>query len=495
MVWKKTWFSYVLWALYSVVVSVAFAWGILLYIPPGGTSYLAAGIVCLFFLFVYLFFFILKLFVQSLGERKLKKSVKAFLNIALFLVVLCIFFIFQIRSIANADIEELLATEYLTKSFVQDGIAVTKNIHGAEWLYLHLLRGLFIFVGNHAKSALWMQAVLQMAGSFFLYAGIKKIWGGISGALGFAGLMLIPAFVSERNVLTPLWMEFFLFAVGFYGVSLFLQQRWLGKVVGLPGYLGTFLFGIYLSGVVYGDFPGILLLLLGVSVLWIRPTEKAGNNMVHKELNKEFFIRTIQVLCLLGGCMTGLVLLFIGSSYGFIDWWNSYAVQAGNILRLYFTNREAHCFIILIAILFGGIFQFFFEKREDSLSSMFFFALGIAGLWMAGFRMPQSKELWLLLLMTICASISMGRSLSRVRKAEKKQEVTGKKETGTEEIKAEEKAQEEEKTEIKFLENPLPGPKKHVARTLDFDLGDEQLMEHSELDYDVKTSDDDDFDL
>lgn len=52
----------------------------------------------------------------------------------------------------------------------------------------------------------------------------------------------------------------------------------------------------------------------------------------------------------------------------------------------------------------------------------------------------------------------------------------------------------EDKPVIKFLDNPLPGPKKHVSKTLDYDLKDEDLTNVS-MEYDIEVSEEDDFDL
>ena len=50
---------------------------------------------------------------------------------------------------------------------------------------------------------------------------------------------------------------------------------------------------------------------------------------------------------------------------------------------------------------------------------------------------------------------------------------------------------------IKYIENPLPGPKKHVKREMDFDLKEiDDLMDfpdENEFDYKIKENDDFDF--
>ena len=45
-----------------------------------------------------------------------------------------------------------------------------------------------------------------------------------------------------------------------------------------------------------------------------------------------------------------------------------------------------------------------------------------------------------------------------------------------------------EKKQVKYLDNPLPLPKKHVKRTLDFELDKKD-------DFDIEIKEDDDFDI
>ena len=75
MIWKKTWFSYGVWGLYSAVVSMAFALGIMLFVPKGSNPYLAVLLVCLFFLLMTLFFFLSQTIVVNVGgKRKIKRK-------------------------------------------------------------------------------------------------------------------------------------------------------------------------------------------------------------------------------------------------------------------------------------------------------------------------------------------------------------------------------------------------------------------------------------
>lgn len=52
---------------------------------------------------------------------------------------------------------------------------------------------------------------------------------------------------------------------------------------------------------------------------------------------------------------------------------------------------------------------------------------------------------------------------------------------------------EKEEKKIKYIENPLPLPKKHVKRTMEFKFNDGQGKKAD--DFDVEIRDDDDFDI
>ena len=56
------------------------------------------------------------------------------------------------------------------------------------------------------------------------------------------------------------------------------------------------------------------------------------------------------------------------------------------------------------------------------------------------------------------------------------------------------KPEPEAKPQVKLLDNPLPGPKKHVSKVLDYDLKLERMPRVFQR-YDIKVSDDDDFDI
>lgn len=509
MIWKKTWFSYGVWGIYSAVVSMAFALGILLYVPKGSNPYLAVLLVCLFFLLMTLLFFLSQTLVINFGGKgKLKRKAAILLETFVILAALAGGCVLGAGFVEQAQPELLQQSEYLTGSFVGGTITVSESVYGVRIFYLYVLRALFIFVGNHVVAALWLQLLLYMAGSFLLYRGVRRLSGKTAGVFAFAVLMTVPFWIEAKEAITPLWLEFFLFGTGFYLTAVFLGKRRNLEFAGERGrgrrfldYLAAVLLGLFMAFVIYAGPSGLLLTALGLSVLWSLP--ECGKTRTYPS-------RLPLAFLLLGGIAAGLLLLCLGEAcicketlfQAVGTKWRLYGMQAGLNFPLNFTDRESVAFSVFAGGMFWGIFRFFFEPGEDSLSGIFFFFLAAAGVRTAGLFAPDEKEIWPLLVMSVCAAVCIGRSLTPldVSKPEKTAEEYGLKENGkaVKEEPANEKRTAEkalppqkkpeiqdkpestDKPVVKYLENPLPGPKKHVPKTMD---------------YDIAISDDDDFDL
>lgn len=517
MICKKTGFSYILWAFYSMIVCVCLAMGSIAVLPGQMNRLAMIGIVCLVFFGLAAFYSLIWFLVNRIGAgRKIPK--KAALAAELLAVLSCAVgsLIWQNLSLQSVEQGMLADSAYLADSFVKDNPVFPEVAYGAESLLIHMFRVVFLLVGNHPVAAFFFQIVLQLAGSFFLYRGIRKLYGRIAGVLSFLGMVLLPAvslwqksISSGSNVakaLQPFWTVYFLFALGFYLLCGFLQAYRKGSMRCAAGYVGAFALGIYLSLVLYLDFYGVLLVIPGCSLLWYVPAEE-------KE-RAGFFKRLLSVVLLLTGVLAGMAGLMgfkswsSGMSFGETagNWWNAFATGMGTTSLTGYPYGEKMMVLIFLSVLFWGIFSFIMDTKEDRMSAVFFMFLVTAGLQTMGIGAEVSKLCWLFCILVICASICLGQLLRPMQhvkekeqemEQEKEQEKKQEKETGESSMVAEPEEnpeRQEKKPEIKFLENPLPGPKKHVPKTLDYDLKEEEL-EEEKLDYDLQVADDDDFDL
>lgn len=493
MTCKKTWFSYILWAFYSIIVCICLSMGILLFVSGRMGRLMMIGVVCLFFLGLTAFFYLGQILVNRVGAgRQIHRRAAFVAELLLVLAgavgsVICqMLFLFSVKE------EQLSQVGYLASSFVTDTPTALNTPYGAEWIFLHMLRLLFLFMGNHARAALVMQLFLQLAGSVLLYRGIRKLYGRVAGVSAFWGMMFLPAFLLWRmgagvvlsEVLQPFWAVYLFFSLGFYMLCGLQSAYRNGKMRSRAAYFGILASGFYLAFVLYLDIYGVLLVLFGGSILWCVSTDEKKRAKLSERL--------LAVFCLFVGVMAGLLLLFgleagiLGLSLGKAadEWWTVYAAGLGKTFVPGYKNGEALAFAGLSILLFWGIFCFLRDTGEDWMSSMFPIFIVAAGLQAVGIGAAVSQQSWLFCIMVICAAICLGQCIRPVRKGvETEQEAEQK----TEQEKTPGKTSEA--SQIKFLENPLPGPKKHVPKTLDYDLKDETA------DYDLQVDDEDDFDL
>lgn len=120
-----------------------------------------------FFLLLTGLYYLIQFLVKKAGTgREFFKENRTFFEVFL-LAAACIGgSILRIVPILQADLTALAQTELLQNSFVTDGMALPQTAHGQEWFFMHALRALFLFTGNHANAALWLQFAMQMLGSF-----------------------------------------------------------------------------------------------------------------------------------------------------------------------------------------------------------------------------------------------------------------------------------------------------------------------------------------
>ena len=191
--------------------------------------------------------------------------------------------------------------------------------------------------------------------------------------------------------------------------------------------------------------------------------------------------------CFVGGDLV----TFPGAFY--LEWIFDYMLRA---LFLLVGNHIVAAFWLQFAIIVIAIFILYRGIRKTThplitviamivvfFSSLFMFVL-----------IPLSSGCIVFLFLAICfyfISLFVNRHMKKKYesvKTEMEINIT------TESQVSEDNAVKEDKPAIKLLDNPLPGPKKHVSKTLDYDLKDEDLVDVS-MEYDIEVSEDDDFDL
>ncbi len=500
MTWKKTWFSYILWALYSIIVCTALGMGAFVLLSPVMRPVMIIGIVCLFLLVWTAVWFGIQYLTGKLSDNT-KAGYKGIgsLIVEIFFIALITFLGIYVHNILinRIDMTTLSQNSCLQQSFVNDMSVIPKMEYGAEWLFVLALRCIFFIIGNHVVAALWFVVVAQLLAGFVFSRGIRKVSGAVWSIVAFAGFEGIAILLFTLNPLNPACVSVLLFAFALYGVINIFVNRTANIVYGKFGmfahYIGLLFFGVYISAVIYIDINAVVLCLPVISLLW------CGNDCL-SDTDLKMPNVYLQVLFLVLG---------IGIGMGGLNIWSPMAFD----INLLFFEQTAYNEIILIValcvILYWGCLNFLKEKVKNSYDGIFFIVMCAVFFRVAGVNGANVQNMWLIYMLMFCALYCLGKTFSlHLFDANSDKSVIlddtnseGDKPKQSECCDEESMTQVEELTDmsenipvIKFLEAPLPGPKKHVPRTLDYDLKEEDMSEISK-EYDIEVSDNDDYDL
>lgn len=487
MSWKKNRFSYLIWYAYALVTGGVLAclagmlcekagltacWGILF-----AALYLAAvgGIVFLIHR------------IAGGCSALVQKHRAFFLVLEAVAAALFIAAGLALRIYGMADAGQ--TSEYYDAAKVITGQQPPKIAHGAVHFYVQALHAAFLLLGNSFMVGIWLQTGLQFVASGLLFFMVRRLTGPIAALIVFGFSMCAPYMVQSAVLLSPemLYLVFFLIAV-----TLTMMGHKKKRNPAL-----FFLAGMLSALCCYMDIIGCLLLLLAFAAIFCSREEGSGTGRKAASV----------VLCLLGVILGFFVCIFLdallsGKSIQKVlgAWLLLY--QPGKFswsLDVSAVGSEIEC-LILFGLMAFGIFSFWCDRKEERLSAG---AVAAAGVVLAGcfgiFTAEMPGFIYLYLLFVVLAGVSLEQCF-HVSLAEAPNEKTAEEapksilgQEAEEEILPEEKPElpEEKAGQVQFLENPLPLPKKHVKRVMDYSR--KPVSENDDFDYPV--GENDDFDI
>ncbi len=528
MTWNKNWYSNIMWVCSSVLslflligvsdiileeYQIAEKYNIL----PGYNRVIWLTVCCLLFFVVSLFVFLLiRLLVGRIGAVALKGSARAALEGLCFSGLLAGGILYRL----NVFPGEIAENAYFRLAAVDTPGPVEPLAHGALYLYILLLRGLFLLVGNQLFAGLILQMVLQFVSAVLVYVGVRKIAGAFPALWTFGFMMFAPYFVEVSLCYTPEVLYLLLF-----GGMLCLWSGLLGMIKRAESgkwyhFVLTFVFGIGVAFMTYLDALGAVLLCMGLALLGVKRETK-------------FSAIPLLLMTLLGAILGFIGIFGIDARLSHSSltaimrvWEWLFVPGSGSLYYLYhqilFKLSDNGIVSLLIFIgLFWSAFGFFTKKKKESQIPWFWMMLsGVVLSYACGASGNMDRSFLGLFGMIILAG--KGIQLTFTKKEEQDMQLQMQEET--EEISAEEPEQsamseenvteealenmvteiietvedipekevtQEVITEIQYIENPLPLPKKHVKKTMDygFEISDEQMG------FDIEIGDEDDFDL
>ena len=493
MTYRKTWFSYVLWVIYTMlcVIFLVFAgnyvcasylsdsfWNTGLSLPVKDLTVQWFGLVMLpatavvYGIVRWIADRIRKKYAGGETAKKIAECIVvwAFLTVGIFLRAMYALDAIQMQKAAENSAQNYVGgIEYFEKAVVTAGGFVEPLSYGGAYFYVACLSFILSFLGNKAVSAIILQVFLQVAGLILAYVTTRKLAGRIPAGAVLLYLSCSPAYLEMLKILGP----------------------------------ECLFFDLYLLV----DLAAFTLLVIMAAAVVGKKKHKEDVTVNHVSGLDAAVVLMALLSCAVGLCAAlGLLSLNRGTSFqGEITVW--VAQQIGNSRTFGFRPLYPYS---LDMLLFGGltvmaaflVFEFFRGGREQNYMLWIFLCIVAAPTPLAVFGVQPlgllSMYLWGVLAGLGLQNCILGRKTQLMKTLieeinQAAEELLQKTEAErSEEAVSEPKSSETSAiTNPRFLENPLPLPKKHVPRQMDY----QYHVEDAKMKYDVEVKEEDDFDI
>lgn len=496
MNWEKNIFSYILWLVYTVGIvagmAIVFGAGFRTLGYSQGFGLLATAVVCLGAGLLVLF-----LHKRAASGQEAEGEIHRFAafmgNTVLVIEVISCIVLFVVGIVLRAGLisgTTMTASDmvYFETAKVAEGNVIPRTAHGANYIYLKILHIIFLLFGNRFVATLWLNVVLLYIGGAFLYFAVRKLAGRVPALVMTTFLMLSPYMLEKTMQLSP---EFLFLLI--YSVVLWVIGGTLPKSDSNP-----FLYvavGCLIGICCYLDVVGLTLL---VFVAGIFTVERDWPDETWNQPGYVFLLHFLGTIA--GWCLSIVLQAVLGSKDilrvliewlqlfgpdGFGIWSEAYSLPEYMNASAVWGNA-----VVLYGLLVLGIFTFW--KKKDCEYQGIWVGTAAVLLTMQCFRIP-TIQLTGVTNLYLCLAVLAGIGVSDILAVYSSDEEAIHEKEGIFNKKGKVKAHMNENNEtkaeskVKYLDNPLPVPKKHQARVMDYQIKDED-------DFDFKVKDDDDFD-
>lgn len=557
MTFRKNIFSYLLWALFSASVCIYHIAIVTLFLEqtPLRDDYARMGVIGVTIILAVGIFALLRRLVKNREQEAEKQGVSHLIWEAALAVLFIGAGIFIRAFMAGEGTQE--AAFFETASVT--GQPVIPIAHGAQYLYVLVLRGLFIIVGNSFTAGIILQIILQALTAVVWYLGIRRLSGPVASLLFMAGIMLLPGSVQEGITYSPRILYMFLYGLIFLMAGRFLRRQKTGAPMKWYSWVQTVALGIGIGVLTYLDVSGLTLLLPILFLYGVKEDEEASKGV------KRFLMLSLQVITVIFVFfLTVILIMFFDGMQNNADiiqvfntWCTLFSYKGtGRLPALLYPNTilGTYSMPVISFLLLFGIPAFFVHEKRESQMLYFFFLLGAAVILVGNFHtsgMTAGYLTFTLVLAMMGAGVhtalqqsikepaletagaegkdaqktadetvkekkseNVG-NIEKLEKTDKKNDKAEKKKAAKEEAEAKKAAKAEKKAAKEkpgkgnaaaiavsqpaaqankkgnYIENPLPLPKKHETKVLDYPY----FVATDKLRYDIKVVSDDDFDI
>lgn len=493
MTYHRTWFSGVLWFLYTILcVALLVVCGeiwIRNLNDLAGNRLMISGVLIIPAA-AALYWIIRTISFEIRKKRVWTKRTVAVLECVSFLLIISGGVIIRIicmsYDVLNIDFFRIIGEEgmvYFNMAAVTANELVTPMDYGISYLYVRLLSVVLSFLGNRVASAVFFQVYLQIIGWILAYAVTRKMAGKLPACIALLYLAGSLSCLSMIVCFGPEWLFFDCYMIGMLMTVSFVKaycENRMHKPMAMVGAIAT---GALIGGLTYLDLTAASLLVIVFAVALGKKTSREEMPVYHSGSFSAAIILTTFVVC---------VMVWFGVM-GTVSYVSGSSLVGDTLKRLTvcyensfpFSNadpyvRDIYLIGILIVPASFLVYEYFREGKEQNYLIWILLCLLAAPTPMAVYGEHRFGVLSLYT-WTVLAGLGLQNCLFG-GKTEVMQAVI-------ENINS--VAEKTEKSSSRYIENPLPLPKKHVKRDMDYQYD----VEEKDMKYDVDVSEDDDFEV
>lgn len=398
---------------------------------------------------------------------------------------------------------------YYDAAMIKEGGSLPQVAHGAAYFYIQLLHLLFLILGNKWIAGIWLQVILQMAGCILMYLAVRKLSGAAAAFALAAFMMLTPGEVLAGLTYSPDMMYLCIYAVGLLCVASFLKKRAAGLMNTVYDVILLIFAGAWVALACYLDLLGITLLLfiLSAAGLCVNKSRSLWENTA-----LEIAVFLLSAIAFFAAYL-GLDAYTCQKSFPRIlyAWLELYQVKGLNG-RFWYSQYDRASVMILLIFMIWAALGYFISKKSQRITPWICVTAAVCAMGCFQMNAPDMGYFGMLCYFASClagtgiaACLPVGAAdperqyrtktvVSEGEASPSEEKPLSKEETDMqpEQILPEtEENRELPKKPVKFIENPLPLPKKHVRKAPEYGF----IPDESQMNYDIEVDENDDFDI
>lgn len=519
MTYRRTWFSCVLWFLFTVLCIgvITFDGDIWISYFTGFYNYDRLLCALLVIPAAALYWIIMGISARIRKKRVWKERNTAIWEGIVVLLILAVALVARIMvfNYAVAEIDEFIrydsnvnllygsSEDYYNMAMVTSyGIASPMD-RGISYLYVTLLTTVLSFLGNKFESAMILQIILQIIGMVLVYAVTRKLAKRLPACIAILYMAVSWECVGGITVIGPEWLFFDLYMLGMLAVVVFVKNYCANDIPKPWTIVCAVVVGALIGVLTYLDLIGASLLVIMLIAAVGKKTESEA--IVYYNYSKG--MNAAAVVCSYLSCAAAWFGAMYAAAYvGRTNVVNDILIKMQMCYRNSFpfgpSDRPHDWRLIGVLIVLASflVFEYFRSGKVQNYMPWILICLVAAPTPMAAYG-EHGFDVLSLYLWAVLAGLGLQNCIFGGR-AKVVQAVIEEINTAAEQAEASESVQqttgmqESEKMENQvskphYIENPLPLPKKHVAKEMDYQYD----VAEKDMKYDLFVSDNDDFDL